>query len=415
MDINRINIIYILSVIGNLLLIAVFGNKYGYTNSRILFLGLLGIELVVLICAIKRKNAIYVNKQGFIIIISYIILQLNAFLYSSIHNLPIDYDFHRIIVFSILFYVFFISIKRNSISEEILEKIFLGVIMSGIVSFIFDVIVNIDKLKLLSYNLIYLKYNGPFFSSFFAQRTECAFHAFLCCNACIYFMAKTNLKRYYILCGIFLFHCILTNARMPIAMSAVSIAIAFLYNNKLRKNIKWFMLLIIPLFIVNLDLINSIVQEFIIPLFIHDGSTGIDTGVVRADSWSDLVKGSSGLAFIMGHGMGSQTSLTTYFSDYYQVGGYHSMYFDAFCQGGILLVILIIYVMVYVILKIEKSNVSTSIKTYTWSIVIGYAGCMITDSVGSLFDFQILSLISTVMIVGIPLACLYNEKDRRDL
>lgn len=409
MKINKINLIYFIPIIGNLFLIALFSNKYGYMNSRIFFLGLLGIQLVVFICSMKKSN-IYVNKYGFLVLIVYIILQLVAFLYSSICNLPIDYDFHRILVFCILFYVFFIAIKINSITEEVVEKIFFSLIMTGIIAFIFNIVINIEKLRLLSNSILYLKYNGPYFSAFFAQRTECAFHAFLCCNACIYFMAKTNLKRYYILYGIFLLQCILTNARMPLAMIILSSVVAFAYNKTLRKNIKWLILLFILIFIINFNEIYSLVQEFIIPFFTHDGSAGIDTGAVRADSWTDLVKGSSGLAFIIGHGMGSQTSLTTYFSDYYKVGGYHSMYFDAFCQGGILLVIILIYVMIYVIIKIQKSNVSTSIKTYAWSIIIGYAGCMITDSVGSLFDFQVLSLISTAMVVGIPLACVHNEK-----
>lgn len=399
--------ILFLSIIGNIILSVLFNNAHLY-ESGIFMYGSIALLTCFLFFFSNNCSVICLNKNEILWICVYLFGQIISVILVMVHNEPVSWDVHRIIIFVLLYLTFFCTFRNGIISLYDFEKILRCLLITGIISFIYDVLINGDALQKLITDIMYLKYNGSKFTSFFLTRTVCAYHSFLCCNVAVYFLSRKRKVKYFLFVIMLFIHCLLTNARMPIVMSAISLIVAFIFDRNLRRYLRWILFFFIIYFVVNIEDIVNVFNEIIIPIFTHSTS-GINTSTARFSSWYGLISNSKGLFFLFGHGMGSQTVLANYYDSRFHYLGYHSMFVDAFCQGGILLVFLMLLSIIKSVQRVVQSNVSVSIKTFSIALTIGYLGIMLTDSVGAVFDFQSMSLISTALIIGLP--CLYQNSN----
>lgn len=384
----------------NVLLCFFCGNaSLGIQSKSILFIGLFVSLCVIVAYEISeykiKRNEIYVA-------VTIIVMQILASVVSALKELPVGFDLHRIVFWTLMVIACFFCTNRMFLSENDTVVIFRKVVATGIISLVYDVIINIDKLKMIFKNFYYLKWNGRYYTSFFSQRTECAVHAFFCACCCIYLFVLLNKKYYLFVYFLMLGHIILTGARMPLFATLFIPFIMMIIEPKFRKRVLWCAIIIIVLAVLFRGEIYSFANSFIRNYLSHNGM-GVDTGVLRLNAWHDLINKTDIFTFLFGYGMGAQSSLVTYYSPYFKVNGYHSMYVDTYCQGGILLLSFIIYICLYTIYRVIKSDLPKEYKSFAVATIIAHMISQITDSVGALFDYQIMSVMSTAFVIGIPL------------
>lgn len=415
MRVNRNQLIYGLAIYGVLIINFLFMNKSFYTNAILGYGAVLAMTLLMAILSCGEGFVLKLYNADKAALLFFLVGQIIASIISAVMSLPVSVEVHRIVSFALMYIIFGIESKKIIISYELCERFLMALVLFGVFSFVYDMILNWNRLFDLRISIMYIKHNGNYYTSFFKSRTISAIFSFFALNASLYFISRRKGIRFFIayICNVI--HILFSSARMPVAMAFLSSAMVFVLDKKLRKHLRWIVAMALIYLLLNYHSVLRFFNTNIVAYFTHVHA-GVSSSDVRLHAWKSFWDHEGLIQFIFGYGMGSQTELTSYFDPTFRPAAYHSMYIDALCQGGLILLLILIAKTISVLRKVLKNIRNESYRIFCFSLTAGYMGIMLTDSSGGLFDFTELSILATAVIIGLPLSiCSFEKKQLSEM
>lgn len=323
--------------------------------------------------------------------------QIAAYTYANKTSFLIAFSIHRVLLWSTAVYIFYFCADMHRWTKKEFHRILNLLVFLGMVACLYNIFANMNNFwEIMQRPSLYITYRS-LFKSFFPTKSVFAMLVFFSSCAALYF-TSINKKIYYLYYGFFLINVILSSARSIVVVMLFAL-MAFEIRNK--KFLYAIVFLIIVLFAVYYIVNRMGRTEFMDAFLFHDRS-GTDISSGRFSAWQTFFKRTNYIRLIIGYGFGSNNALPGIYSRNFALGSYHSMYIDSICQGGLIYLLIMLYFLINSFVSIWKSNAIRQIKVLFGVMIISYAGVMVTDSLGTLFETQFWSFLSSIFIITLP-------------
>lgn len=349
-----------------------------------------------------RINGRYINKKYTNITVLFLISQCIAIFLSQLTDIP-NTNIQTSIAYILNIFSFLILICRFELSEKNMHKYFNLHIILALYASIINLYKNYTSIINLNINI-----NDPYFvsfSSFFGGRN--AFGAFLLNTNIItlYMFMKTKNKKYVLFLIIFLFNLFFTFSRSSIFSFLIFTIIYIVLES--RNKILRICSLVGGGILGILVIINSKYFDFIRVFLLREnyGLAGRDDVWIMAKEV--ILKNP-----IFGYGIGASENIFSYKGKI--ASSFHNVYLECLVNGGVLLLIMYIFFLIWILLKYLK------IRKFDKTVGSIYVAYWLTYIIYKLFESGMYfaigdrAVLETIFAISIPLLYLnylkYNNK-----
>lgn len=398
-----------LIIVSNVVSVVLFNNRQSpfYDPSMLAKVFYVVETIAFFFCMIIFWNMkLCLNKLLFIAV--FFVGQIIAYIYASRTSFLISFSIHRVLLWIMAVYIFYFCAGAFRWSEKEFHRIMNLLVILGMVACTYNIFVNWDRLLMIAHRpSLYITYRSMF-RSFFSTKSVFAMLVFFSSCAALYFVS-INRRKYYIFYLFFFINIILSGARSIIAVTFLAL-LGFEIRNK--KFVYTIVALIVALsaiyFVVHAMGKNNFIDAFLF----HDRS-GSDISSGRFGAWQTFFEQTNNMRLMVGYGFGSSNLLPGIYSRHFNYGSFHSMYIDCVCQGGLVYLAIMLYLLIDSARSMWKSRVPRQIKVLFGIMMLGYSAIMLTDSLGTLFETQVWSFLSTILIISLPRGVDVQEGERR--
>lgn len=380
-----------IAIIGNLALNAIYNKGYG---NIVFYNVLLWLFLMIggLITNCKTLNTrlfkfiFFGMVCGFIGNLHGTLLVDNGI--SSLDNMIINF----------LMIIVFMAFKEK-ISKCSLNMIMRTLVICGIIVSLYAMIIQsaafISVLKGFD-----IAYNSWAYTSFLGQRNIFAGYCFVSSIGALYLLINEkgiSNKIYFVVLLLFGVQIFITNSRTAL-ISYIVLILNYIYLSKGRKT----RLLLIFIAIIGSFILfqNSTFSNALNRLFVHTTSSGIDSGVIRLDMWKGAIKYSfEKIGLIFGFGI---YPMSVILLDKFGYASTHNAYIDAILTGGIIYILIIMYIYYHSYKKIKVCS-DRKYTTFMISALIAFMLYNIAEAGMAIFTQNYFSITSTIIFILIPM------------
>ncbi len=397
-----------LALFGSLIITFFLYNSTLYSNATYFAYASYILELVCFLLYISSKRLV-VKKSNLCLIFIFICGQFIAYLYSKKMGMNFGLNIHNVAMWSIMFLVFLdgASHYSNQLDKANLELFIKCIVWIGIIAGIYNIINNLSNIMSMIVNRYYNIGLRAKFTSFFQTKSTYGYISFFMSTAALYLWRAYGKSRYLWLFFFFLGNVMLGTARGP--MIAILLALfAFMLLDRGENSIWLKVMAVLASILVIFTLRKIIANDQAYIFFFTHGSTE-DYSSGRMVAWQDFFHNVNPVEFVFGYGMGAQNILPGLFTPNFEFGSYHNMYVDLICEGGIIMLFIEFYAILFTLIRVIKSSIGRKEKIYFIVTIVGFLELSLTDSLGSLFDVQQLSMVATLYVIAIPNAFLNGE------
>lgn len=329
----------------------------------------------------------------------FVILIINTFL-PILGGSPWLPEFHIAVVVWCSFY-FSMCMKYRSLSQNDLFSIFELVVTCGVVVCFYAIIASRTFLP----SLIVGGGNPDEYVSFLRHRNVYAAYCYLCSIPALYLYFAKKKKKYMFCLIFFITQIFLTTSRN--ALLCLGLFIGISYYLKTKKHIYFYLCLLT--LIISVYFIFGGFDSFY-NRFRHENHLGTDSSEMRYVMWLSCVEYlNSNHSWISGFGIGN---VSKYLLPSFDLGSSHCTYIDVVFWGGIVLLTIMMYALVYSFRTILNSS-DNYFKIIMIGAITSYVFYCIFEAGMILFFANFLSITSTILLIVIPLN--YRTKICKDI
>lgn len=386
------------------LLLNIACNIFGLISDNLYYRALLIIQIILAFMAYVLLNGhIKGNNTQWKIICFVITIQALAYYFNFLMEDYYLLDLHRLLAFACMLWILWVIPHYTYIDIKFFCRLLNFILMVGFFACIYNLVINWGIIKSFDIKII-MNYTTKF-KSFFNSRSN--FCLLLCIDSviCLYLHEKNKFKLVYIFYYLFFFgNIVLTNARTSIIVM-VCITGFYMVQNKTRKIYAILfstgLLLVLPWGQIFTEVVNFKTKYNLL----FERNTGADLSNGRFELWRNAWRGTNGVSFFIGHGIGSKDTYLSYINS--SVLSFHNMWVDLFFEGGLIIVCLYINIIRDVVTRVKKSVLKSPEKHlfYNFFLVLILVG--MGDAIGTLFFLDTFSIVTTLLFITCPL-CLIN-------
>lgn len=394
-------------------LLNILANIFGLFDGVLFYRAMLVLEIGIILCVIiKLKGKMCGTRKEIIILAAIFGGQILAYLETCIFEKYFCFDIHRLILFILMVWVFWVVPRHVKIDMKYFIRLLYIILWLSIFATVYNLIIN--RNVILSFNLQTIMYYTSNFKSFFNTRSNYDLLLCIACAICLFFMKNEKKGKipYGLLFVYFMLNIILTNARTSIIVVILLLGFSLLMEKKQHHKVFLFLAVVLLLILIPwnniLNYFDNFKQTYYL-LFQHGGSsTDVSNG--RFELWKTAIDGMNIFNLIFGHGIGAKDAYLSHIGS--SILSFHSMWVDMFFEGGILLIFFYVAIIIDVVVKTKRSNLPFQIKLlfYEFVLILVIAGC--GDAVATLFTLDTSSILASVVFVACPL-CIVNEKVKK--
>ena len=360
--------------------------------------------ILILAYFFKNKITLFDKTKKYIIILGiYTIIMILIQLYNYIIGELNVQDIINILSKFVTIFTLIILMTTVKINDKNLEKIYIFLVSLGGIACLYNFYFYREEIAgILNISSAY----SVNIKSFFANRNQ--FGQFLCIAIIAdFFLMKNNKKNIYkILCILFFINLMLTMSRTVIA-SAFIFVFTYFFLNKNAVNRMKYIAAIIMLVIIACILLNIFAPNIISGIDrIFFRTDTLDNASGRTEIWKIAVTNvlNNNPLFGIGRFRGIDI-LNEEGLDFTQ---FHNVFVESLVSGGILEVILLIYLIYMIIKKVIKSDLITKEKNFYISSIIAFLSIAMFESCNR-FSMGYVDTIFTIFFITIPILRANNE------
>ncbi|MBR3614684.1 MAG: O-antigen ligase family protein [Clostridia bacterium] len=358
-----------------------------------------GIECLLLAIFLYKKVEINKDIKKHVIILS--IISLILFIIQIKNVILNDYkimDFANIICQFINVLFLFICLINLKVDDEKIILFMKAIMYMAVLACINNMILYFGEI-LQMFGLRKGGYPADM-KSFFANRNQFAFFLYVAIIAGIYTILKEDKIVYKVMLGLFVINLFFTMSRTGILVAGIFVFVYLLTFEKISKKNKTKILTIVGISgIIGLIIIN-IINPNLINRFVRFDRIKDLSG--RTDIWSRGINVifENPINFLFGVGRFKGTDVLQY--EKKSFSQFHNIYIDSLVTGGVMELILVVYIYGFVIKRIFKSNMDKKYKNLYLSMFVTYAIYICLESFGR-FSIGCSDTLCLIFFVSIPL------------
>lgn len=316
-----------------------------------------------------------------------------------------QFDLINIVCIFLNILMLFVAFTNLKIEEKYITYFFAGIVTLGLVACFVNVYLYKNEIitMLKTAKLISVK-------SFFAHRNQFAIYLFTTIISNIMLILRANKKKVkallFIPLIIFGLSLITTASRTGIASTALFITLFFITTSSIKVKYKIFIVCLLTLIVlgtfafainINPDAVNK-VTEFVENVLIREKTVKTFTGRDKFWKIAEEVLLENPVNMFFGIGRFLAVKLI----EKYNVTQFHSFYMEALMAGGIMELAYFIFIHIYTIIKVMKSEIDKNYKMLYVSMFLSLAVYGMFESM-SRFSIGCADTICLVFFITVPL------------
>ena len=306
-------------------------------NSRVIVYGNFMIEIsTILYMLLKERGKIVLGKTGKTLIFSFIAFQILSYIITSIRLNITFFDIHKLMMSVGMMISCYYVAKNIECPESTFEKIIDIIMGIGIVSTIYNTILNIGYLSTI--NLSVIMYYGWNFRSFFPTRAVYGSFISICAIISLYRSEKRGRTLSLVLYCWFAISVIVTSARSQMIALILGSVVYLLHSKKYKRVVIFGTIL--GVFLIVLPSIGKFNQLYEKYFMFFDHSRGRETDITtgRIELWLTALENMNVWSWIVGNGLGSKDTIMALNNVTIlgaNLSSFHSGYIDLFFETGL--------------------------------------------------------------------------------